>query len=62
MCLNIETKIPRTQVTKFMNKYIKDNDLQNPEKRSEIIPNKMLKELLDIDETTNLTYFNIQKI
>lgn len=54
------TKMARTQVTKELIKYIKENKLQNPENKKNIIPDKKLKSLLEINENDNLNYFNIQ--
>lgn len=37
--------IARTDVTRFVTQYIKDKNLQNPEHRREIVPDKVLKEI-----------------
>ena len=37
--------IARTDVTRYITTYIKDNDLQNPEHRREIVPDAALKKL-----------------
>jgi hypothetical protein len=64
LCLfmNIEnnTLVSRTQATKYIINYIKDNKLQNPLKKKYIIPDNKLKILLGQD-IQNLTHFNIQK-
>jgi chromatin remodeling complex protein RSC6 len=55
------TEIARTEVTKALVSYIKENKLEN-EKNSKIIkPDNKLKILLEIDDGDELTYFNIQK-
>ena len=56
------TKLARTEVTKFLIKYIKENQLQNPSQKKEIKPDKALRSLLDIKNNSNepLTYFNLQ--
>lgn len=40
------TPIARTDVTRYITGYIRDNDLQNPAYRREIVPNATLKKLL----------------
>ena len=55
------TEIARTEVTKALVSYIKENKLEN-EKNSKIIkPDNKLKILLEIEDGDELTYFNIQK-
>ena len=53
--------IARTQVTKLINAYVKENGLQNPENKREIKMNDALKELVDIPEDVQLSFFNLQK-
>ena len=57
----VGTELARTEVTKYLIKYIQSNNLQNPENKKIIRPDDKLKTLLEIDETTELTYFNLQK-
>jgi len=58
---NEGTEIARTEVTKTLVAYIKENKLEN-EKNSKIItPDNKLKFLLGLEEGQELTYFNIQK-
>jgi len=53
----------RVDVTKYICQYIRDHDLQNPEDRREIIPDRALTDLLDIKtEDPNLTYYTLQKM
>lgn len=55
-------EVARTEVTKYIIKYIEDNKLKNPANKKEILPDKALKSLLDIKNPTDgVTYFNIQK-
>lgn len=42
--------IARTDVTRYVTSYIRDNNLQNPEYRREIVPNATLKKLLGAPE------------
>ena len=55
--------IPRKDATKKILDYIKQNNLQNPENKRQIIPDEKLKLLLEPHFTENdkLEYFNIQK-
>ena len=58
------TEIARTEVTKALVSYIKTNNLyeKGQDAKKKIIPDEKLKTLLGINnETTDLTYFNIQK-
>ena len=53
----------RVDVTKYICKYIKENNLQNPEDRREINPDNKLKKLLGYDRKVDgnpLTYYRIQ--
>lgn len=58
---NNGTKIARTEVTQYLIKYIKDNNLQNNENKKNIIPDQKLKKLLKLKKKDELTYFNLQK-
>lgn len=52
------TKMARTEVTKYIIQYIKDNKLP----QGKIIkPDKKLKGLLKVNNNDEVTYFNIQK-
>ena len=55
------TEIARTEVTKTLIEYIKENKLQNQTNNKIIIPDEKLKILLGIEDGQELTYFNIQK-
>ena len=61
--LNIDKDelIARTQVTKLINNYVKENNLQNLENKREIIMNDALKKLVDIPDDVTLSFFNLQK-
>lgn len=56
-----DTEIARTEVTRALVTYIKENKLENKENSKIICPDEKLKALLDLDESQELTYFNIQK-
>ena len=51
----------RTEVTQYIIKYIKDNNLQWVENRKIIKPNTPLKNLLAVQPNEEVTYFNIQR-
>lgn len=57
--------INRTEITKRICKYIRENNLQRPDDRREIIPDETLKKLFSLkdipDEKDKLTYYSIQK-
>ena len=59
------TEIARTEVTKVLVNYIKTNNLQEQtiDSKNKIVPDDKLKNLLglNVDEITDLTFFNIQK-
>jgi len=56
------TQIARTEVTKALISYVKDNKLNNKENGKIILPDNKLKTLLGIKEgDVDLTYFTIQK-
>lgn len=55
----------RVDVTRFLCKYIKDHDLQNPEDRRQILPDDKLAVLLRTSELPageKLTYFRLQQL
>jgi len=51
----------RTEVTKYIIKYIQENNLQNPENKREILPDNELKQLLN-NKKEPVTYFSIQRL
>ena len=52
--------LARTEVTRLLNKYIKDNNLQDPVDRRTIRPDGKLQTLLNIKGDAQLKYFNMQ--
>ena len=54
-------KLARTEVTKGVVAYIKENGLQNPDNKRVILPDAKLKLLLDCSSDDEVTYFNLQK-
>ena len=57
----IGTRMARTEVTKHVTNYIRENDLQNPENKRHILPDKKLAGLLSSTNEDEVTYFNLQK-
>ena len=55
------TEIARTEVTRALVNYIKDNNLENTKNKKFISPDDKLKYLLGVHNNEELTYFNIQK-
>ena len=53
--------ISRTAVTKRINAYCKDNNLQMAEDKRNIVPDTPLTKLLKINKDDQLTFFNLQK-
>jgi upstream activation factor subunit UAF30 len=54
--------ISRIEITKYLNKYIKENNLENSENRQNIIPDEKLWKILGSDaEDKKITHFTIQK-
>jgi upstream activation factor subunit UAF30 len=58
---NEGTEIARTEVTKALLSYIKENKLENETNSKIINPDTKLKFLLGLEEGQELTYFTIQK-
>tara|TARA_B110000977_G_scaffold85317_1_gene113900 strand:+ start:3370 stop:3855 length:486 start_codon:yes stop_codon:yes gene_type:complete len=55
------TEMARTEVTKYIIQYIKNNNLPDKDNKKIIKPNNALKSLLDVKPTDEVTYFNLQK-
>lgn len=55
------TEIARTEVTRALVAYIKENKLDNSDNGQIIHPDIKLKTLLGLEDNQNLTYFTIQK-
>ena len=55
-----DTKMARTDVTKLITAYVKENKLQAPDNGRKIIPDKKLMTLLGCGPKDEVTYFNLQ--
>ena len=55
------TEMARTEVTKYLTTYIKQNNLQNQANKRIILPDDKLTALLNVTDTDEVTYFNLQK-
>lgn len=60
--LNIEegTRIPRKDVTRKLNEYIKEHNLRDEKDKRRITPDAALMKIFGCKETDNVTYFNLQ--
>jgi chromatin remodeling complex protein RSC6 len=52
--------VARTQATKVITRYIRENNLQDKTNGRRIIPDKELSDLLSLSKGDELTYFNLQ--
>jgi chromatin remodeling complex protein RSC6 len=55
------TEMKRTDVTKEINKYIREHKLQDPTNGRKILPDAKLRKLLRVPQNEELTYFNLQR-
>ena len=58
----LKTEMARTEVTKELYQYIKDNKLQDTENKKIIKADKGMLSMLGVDEGYEITYFNIQNL
>jgi chromatin remodeling complex protein RSC6 len=54
------TSLARTEVTRIINEYIRNQNLQNPSDRRKIVADDKLKSILNIDPEKGLSYFSLQ--
>ena len=57
----VGTEMARTEVTREINGYIREHNLQDKENGRKINPDKKLASLLKIQSGDELTYFNLQR-
>ena len=53
--------VPRTDVTKMLNKYIVANGLRNEKDKRKILPDEKLKKILNCTDDDDVHYFNLQQ-
>lgn len=54
------TSLARTEVTRIINKYVKDQKLQDEQDKRQINPDEKLKSILSVGPDDKVTYFNLQ--
>lgn len=54
------TEMARTEVIKYVNKYIKEHELQDQNNKKVIVPDNKLQTLLQSKKNDEITYFNLQ--
>lgn len=52
----------RTDITRYINSYVKQHNLNNPENRREFFPDKKLKTILNVKDGEKVTYFVLQRL
>jgi len=57
----LQSEAARTEVTKYIISYIKENNLQSTENKRVIVPNGALKSLLKPNKQDEITFFNLQR-
>lgn len=55
------TEMARTEVTREINQYVRDNNLKDPENGRRILADNKLRKLLKMSKSDELTYFNLQR-
>jgi chromatin remodeling complex protein RSC6 len=55
-------ELSRTDITRKINEYVKEKNLNNPENRREFFPDKKLKSILNVKEGEKVTYFILQRL
>lgn len=58
--LDKDVLLARTEVTKKIYEYIKANELQDQNDKRTILPNDKLKELFSLEDTEELSFYNLQ--
>jgi chromatin remodeling complex protein RSC6 len=56
------TEQSRTDITRHINSYVKEHNLNNPQNRREFFPDKKLKAILNVKDGEKVTYFVLQRL
>lgn len=56
------TEKSRTDVTRFINAYVKEHNLNNPANRRVILPDAKLKSILNVKDGEEVTFFILQRL
>lgn len=56
------TEKSRTDITRFINAYIKEHKLNKPENKRFILPDDKLRKILNVNESEEINYFILQKL
>ena len=56
------TEKSRTDITRFINAYIKEHNLNKPENKRFILPDDKLRKILNVNESEEINYFILQKL
>lgn len=56
------TEKSRTDITRFINAYIKEHNLNKPENKRFILPDEKLRKILNVDAKDEINYFILQKL
>jgi len=56
------TEKSRTDITRFINAYVKEHNLNKPENKRFILPDAKLKKILNVGDSDEINYFILQKL
>lgn len=56
------TEKSRTDITRFINTYVKEHNLNKPENKRFILPDEKLKKILNVGDNEDINYFILQKL
>ena len=56
------TEKSRTDITRFINSYVKEHNLNKPDNKRIILPDEKLKKILNVKDTDVVTFFVLQRL